>query len=555
MELSSVVLQKALQSSKNLGDLTQVWIREITARTRAENVVSTVKLTVGDTASLVAPAALVAEVVLQTGLADKKTPLRVLLIGRDPMIRLDHSVWASLAGDMIGRPGQVVITLTHAEQAITSMYPVAQALRLPHCNVMLPEQILAAGQPNVDLAIWVHPAAEVDSPEEQKHGQIALHLHKNEVPVVACLFNETDLHGQNIILSSAGLSLVPFGEGLKRGSKAINRFGISSRNVGLEGGWGAVLCHLTDSEVRRADNEVALVKAALSLLRLEGGIASSWALGQRINGVAFNRIIPIGLLGNMAVEPTTGHLLAHDDESNRLAILGHLWNEKRKAMPSGGEELLIWAAGVKLSFGQALPKETEKRKSAISALEHAFDQGALDAGIALARGYEATGHEESREKALQLYRRIDTAHPLSAYALAHGAVSSGEQATALRCFGAAAEAGYPLAMSDLAVFVQQMNIQGIDPWALLAQAAQLGDPDANVYLAERELKAERLQPSLEYLRQAWQIGHKEALNFAFNLATFMQGQKLGNRHKLKQELRDIENQAKKVGVTLTYGGV
>ncbi|HDV4147604.1 MULTISPECIES: sel1 repeat family protein [Pseudomonas] len=550
-----MVLQKALQSSKNLGDLTQVWIREITARTRAENVVSTVKLTVGDTASLVAPAALVAEVVLQTGLADKKTPLRVLLIGRDPMIRLDHSVWASLAGDMIGRPGQVVITLTHAEQAITSMYPVAQALRLPHCNVMLPEQILAAGQPNVDLAIWVHPAAEVDSPEEQKHGQIALHLHKNEVPVVACLFNETDLHGQNIILSSAGLSLVPFGEGLKRGSKAINRFGISSRNVGLEGGWGAVLCHLTDSEVRRADNEVALVKAALSLLRLEGGIASSWALGQRINGVAFNRIIPIGLLGNMAVEPTTGHLLAHDDESNRLAILGHLWNEKRKAMPSGGEELLIWAAGVKLSFGQALPKETEKRKSAISALEHAFDQGALDAGIALARGYEATGHEESREKALQLYRRIDTAHPLSAYALAHGAVSSGEQATALRCFGAAAEAGYPLAMSDLAVFVQQMNIQGIDPWALLAQAAQLGDPDANVYLAERELKAERLQPSLEYLRQAWQIGHKEALNFAFNLATFMQGQKLGNRHKLKQELRDIENQAKKVGVTLTYGGV
>ncbi len=266
-----MVLQKALQSSKNLGDLTQVWIREITARTRAENVVSTVKLTVGDTASLVAPAALVAEVVLQTGLADKKTPLRVLLIGRDPMIRLDHSVWASLAGDMIGRPGQVVITLTHAEQAITSMYPVAQALRLPHCNVMLPEQILAAGQSNVDLAIWVHPAAEVDSPEEQKHVQIALHLHKNEVPVVACLFNETDLHGQNIILSSAGLSLVPFGEGLKRGSKAINRFGISSRNVGLEGGWGAVLCHLTDSEVRRADNEVALVKAALSLLRLEGG--------------------------------------------------------------------------------------------------------------------------------------------------------------------------------------------------------------------------------------------------------------------------------------------
>ncbi|MFK1354698.1 hypothetical protein ACIUYZ_00095 [Pseudomonas aeruginosa] len=550
-----MVLQKALQSSKNLGDLTQVWIREITARTRAENVVSTVKLTVGDTASLVAPAALVAEVVLQTGLADKKTPLRILLIGRDPMIRLDHSVWASLAGDMIGRPGQVEISLTHAEQAITSMYPVAQALRLPHCNVMLPEQILAAGQPNVDLAIWVHPATEVDSPEEQKHVQIALHLQKNEVPVVACLFNETDLHGQNIILSSSGLHLVPLGEGLKRGSKAINRFGISSRNVGLEGGWGAVLCHLTDSEVRRADNEVALVKAALSLLRLEGGIASSWALGQRINGVAFNRIIPIGLLGNMAVEPTTGHLLAHDDESNRLAILGHLWNEKRKAMPSGGEELLIWAAGVKLSFGQALPKETEKRKSAISALEHAFDQGALDAGIALARGYEATGHEESREKALQLYRRIDTAHPLSAYALAHGAVSSGEQATALRCFGAAAEAGYPLAMSDLAVFVQQMNIQGIDPWALLAQAAQLGDPDANVYLAERELKAERLQPSLEYLRQAWQIGHKEALNFAFNLVTFMQGQKLGNRHKLKQELRDIENQAKKVGVTLTYGGV
>ncbi|MBF2998664.1 hypothetical protein HKT22_37950, partial [Pseudomonas aeruginosa] len=80
-----------------------------------------------------------------------------------------------------------------------------------------------------------------------------------------------------------------------------------------------------------------------------------------------------------------GQLLSHDEETNRLAILGNLWAEKLKTMPSGGEHLLVWASSVKLSYSLAFPKEPEKREATIAALEHALEEGVLDAGIGLAR--------------------------------------------------------------------------------------------------------------------------------------------------------------------------
>ena len=62
------------------------------------------------------------------------------------------------------------------------------------------------------------------------------------------------------------------------------------------------------------------------------------------------------------------------------------------------------------------------------------------------------------------------------------------------------------------------------------------------------------QEALDLLRKAWQVGHKGAVDLAFSLATYMRDQKLGNRHKLKQELRDIEGQAKKLGIKFAHGG-
>ncbi len=555
MESAHVGLENVLQASKNLGDLTQTWIREITARAKKAGVTSTVKLTVADTVSLVAPAALIASVIQKTGMASAPGPIRVLLIGRDPMIRLDHAVWASLAGDMIGRPGEVEIILTYAEQAITSLYPIAQALRLPHCTVMTPEQIQGGSAEGVSVELWLHPAAEVDTEVEQEHLRITQQLMSAAVPVFACVFNETDLNGQNIVLSHAKLRLNPLGDVIRRGSSAINRFGISSADLGLEGGWGAIICRLCPaSGERHTDVDVCQVKTALAVLRLEGGLSSTWSLGQRVNGVAFNRLIPVGLMGNLAIEPTTGQLLSHDEETNRLAILGNLWAEKLKTMPSGGEDLLVWASSVKLSYSLALPKEPEKREATIAALEHALEEGVLDAGIGLARGYEATGKPELREKALQIYRQIGSAHPLSAYALAHDELFAGNDKAALEHFKASAEAGYPLALTDLAVFVLQHHLEGIDPWDLLTRSAALGDPDANVYLAERRMNDNLPQEALDLLRKAWQVGHKGAVDLAFRLATYMRDQKLGNRHKLKQELRDIEGQAKKLGIKLAHGG-
>src|SRR5690606_39102061 len=135
---------------------------------------------------------------------------------------------------------------------------------------------------------------------------------KSDVPVYTSWFNVSNLHAQNYLLNDQSLRLSPLGGPLKRGSDALYRVAIWTTSVGIERGRAAVLAKLERSTPSCGSEELALVSTALRLRCIEGAIHSSWQLGQRINGVAFNRIIPIGLLGNMALDTSTGHVLSED---------------------------------------------------------------------------------------------------------------------------------------------------------------------------------------------------------------------------------------------------
>jgi len=539
-------LATTFETAKNLGVLTEAWLRHVKGILKENPVDIGIKLQVDSAASVVAPAALVATLVRQSGLTVGSDPLRVLLIGSDPLIRFDNSKWASLAGEMLGSPDAIDILLTVDEDAGSEFSKLATALSLKPCGVITHEDACSESGPRVDFAIWVHPAGESSDPGERQNMSTAIGMARQRgVPVYTASFNEVDLHAQNYLIHEQAWQMVPLGGAIERGSKAINKFGISTADLGVEGGWGAILGKLEVSLPTLSEVEISLVRTAMRLVCAEGALHSSWTLGQRINGVAFNRIIPVGLLGNMAIDPQTGHILQQDEDSRELRLIGHLWQAALETMPVSKRDLLPWACELKLAFLSELPKEDERRKEAVATLEDGFRAGVFAAGVALARCYEASKADGSSAKAVQWYREVGNRHPLSAYSLAYLAIEDDDYATAETHLRASSGYGYPVAMTDLGKLLCSTDREG-EGLQLLGEAAALKDPEANYEMGEVSAKEGDLQSALNHLRQAWTYGHAEAAALAAQIAQFMLDHGIGKRSLIKREVKEILTYQKKL---------
>ncbi|MHC5195096.1 tetratricopeptide repeat protein [Pseudomonas frederiksbergensis] len=536
--VGNLSLAKAFQNSKNLADLTSTWVRHVKTEMQTKGVDTQLKLQVGDSASLVAPAALVAGIVVESGLTYDQAPLRVLLIASDPLVRFDRSTWASMAGDFLGSPGSIEVILNVEEDAVSSGFPIAEALCLKPCTVLSHEDARAAAAERIDLAIWVHPATESMDAAECENSATAIALASAGVPTYVTSFNEVDLLGQNFLLNELAVELQPVGGLLARGSRAINRFGISTMGLGVEGGWCAIFSKLAPASTQLDALDIQRVKTALGLFCVEGAIHNAWTLGQHINGVAFNRVLPVGLIGNMAIDAKTGHLFAENDATKELELVGHLWKSKLATMPAEKRELLLWACDVKLSFLAALPREDGKRKEAIGILESGFKAGVVAAGVGLARAYEASKLDGGKDKARSLYFEIGDGHPISAYALAYQAYETGDEANAEALFRASADQGYPVAQADLGKLLHASGRfqEGVRQLNLAAKA---GDPEANYVLGELAVKGSLFMESLDLLRKAWQFGHAEAANLGLQVAKHMLDNSIGKRSLIKRELKEV----------------
>lgn len=530
-------LASAFEKSKNLGDLTYGWLSHVSTVIKTRGIDNSIRLEIGNAPSLIAPAALVATIVRQAGFALGAAPVRTLLIGSDPLIRLDHSAWTGMAGDLLDAPGSVHVLLTFEEEALTTLNPLAEALGLRKCEVVDHADI-QCGSGCIDLAIWIHPATESLEEAEADNARTALYLARAGIPVYATSFNDVDVFGQNFILNPEHVCLAPLGGEILRGSRALNKFAIATKQLGVEGGWSAVISKIEPATRIIPSADIDMVRTALQLFCAEGAIHSSWSLGQRVNGVAFNRIIPVGLLGNMAVDPQTGYVLAQDEDTRELQLIGHLWASKLATMPVVKEDLLLWASEIKLSFLTGLPKEDGKRADAIKILEEAYARGLCAAGIALARFYEGSQKDGSAALAAELYGQIGNSHPLSAYSLAYKALECGKDHLVEPFLRAAVEFGYPVACTDLG---KHLYAQGRGQEALqeLRLGAKAGDAEANYVLGELYTKANQLQESLPFFRKAWELGHLEAARLSLEVATHMLKNGLGKRAFIKREVKEI----------------
>lgn len=549
-----MTLATTFETAKNLGVLTDAWLRHVRSALKARPADIGVKLQVDNAASIVAPGALVATLVRDSGLMSKRGKVRVLLLGSDPLIRFDKSRWASMAGDFLGSPGCVEITLTADEDANSEFSKLAIELELPECSV-LSHADAKAGREDVDLVIWLHPAMETSDEGELQNMTTAIAMANEQgVPTYTASFNEVDLHAQNFLIHDKAWQLVPLGGSIGRGAASLNRFGIATADLGVEGGWAAILGKLKPSEPRLAAVDIALVRSAMRLVCAEGALHSSWTLGQRVNGVAFNKIIPVGLLGNMAIDPQTGHVFQRDEDSQELRIIGHLWSTMVSTMPAGKQEMLLWACSVKLAFLSELPKEDARRKEAVTSLEEGFADGVVEAGIALARCYEGSKADGSHEKAKGWYQLVGDRHPMGAYSLAYECLEAGDMAGAEGHLRAAAETGYPVAMTDLGKFLCTHGCED-DGLKYLGKAAELKDPEANYELGELSAKGGQFPEALEYLRQAWTYGHSEASALAGEIADYMLAQGIGKRSLVKREIKEIATYQKKLNRRRVVGAV
>lgn len=541
----NVSLSKAFKQSRNLGDLTAAWVKHLHAEVVARDISTKVKFATGDTASLLAPAALIAKVLVGAGIETEGRAFRVLLLGDDAIARMDRAMWAQYAGNFLGDDTTVKIYQCKDELPTSPLFSVGEALGLQISEVVPHASIEAGEHEEFDLAIWIHPASEVKDHDDSSLAS-ALALHGRGVPVFACVFNELDWHVQNYMLSNEGMQLSLLSDALERGAATINNFGISSQDVGIDGGWGAILCRLEPSNTVLPKQDVDAVYAAVAMLRIEGASNGSWIFGRRINGVAFNKIIPTGLLGSMAVDDKTGYILTENNKPRIINVIGHLWTDQLARMPKSTFELLAWASRIKLAYLNKLPKEEGKRKEAIAILTQAHQDGVIDAAIGLARGYEATGSKEGLALARELYKQVGADHPMSAYAVGHALAEQGQMAKASEFLEISSAFGYPPATTDFGIVQCQLGNVG-KGMAAIKKAAALGDSKASFIMAEQMIEEGHYMESFAPLRAAWSIGHAQALETALWLAKNLMDKNMGKRVQLKQELRDIESFQKKRG--------
>lgn len=76
----------------------------------------------------------------------------------------------------------------------------------------------------------------------------------------------------------------------------MNKFGYATAEVGIEGGWGAVITTLQPASMTSTPDDWRFITLAMSLFRLEGATSAAWSLGEVVAGVSFNQCKPVGPL-------------------------------------------------------------------------------------------------------------------------------------------------------------------------------------------------------------------------------------------------------------------
>lgn len=529
-------LRASFKRSANIGILASQWLEHFQQQVKGAGSVMPAQTGPDGAVSLIAPAALLARLIDAEYEGPTIRALRVLVISEDPIGIMDSGVWCNYAAEFAGLTHGIELFGTSNQTVQSSMYPAAVALGLSPFTQIAPDDAQSQAW---DLVAWVHPVVERE--DGAQACQLVKALVSAGAPVYACVYNELDAYVQAYGLNAHGMALNMLGAAggnCEVVADSVNRHGISIKSTGVDGGWGALLGKIGDATESLPHEDWRVIRTAMNLTRLEGVREAPWCYGERVSGVAFGKSKPVGLIGNMAVDSVTGLILTNCTATSLLNVIGHAWDLILTELPVDRFKLLPWAARAKLCFNQSLSKETKARQESIDLLEADYRTGMIEAGIALARGYEAIGTEQSVDNAFVIYREIGGRHPMSIYALAHEQVRGEHLGSAESLFLNAAAVGYAPAITDLAKLMYETGRpeKGLP---LLETAAHRGDAEASFIYAEELIHQGEYAKALISLRASWSSGYMDALDTAEWLCGEMLANKLGNKGNLQRELKDI----------------
>ncbi len=531
-------LRSEFRKAKNIHALAQAWVSHLSGQAAELQKTPSTEVKADGAVSLIAPAALVAQVLSLEFPDVVERRLRVLMVAHDQISFMDNGAWLSYAAGFGGFEQGVHIACMPFTAVQSNLYPTAVDLGLTELEQLSHAE---AQSQDWDLMLWIHPCLEYSEANEAV--ALAVAMQQAGVPVYAAMYNELDALIQSYGMSDRGLEFSWLDgtcteKALSKSS--VNRFGIATGDIGVDGGWGAVLTKLTaaTSSIRPGDWDA--VKMAMALVRLDGEVASDWRFAEAVGGVAFNTYSPVGLIGNMAVDRKSGLLLSSCSTTHVLKVVGHVPQDLLDDLPVTPFGLVAWAARVKMLFTNSITREDRKRKEAIELLQKAFSMGMVEAGIALARIYEHIGTASSRLNANGIYARLGAGHFMSAYALAHEALQSGHAGEALRYLNAASNAGYPPAMTDYGCLLLEAG-EVESATALLKAAGKRGDKEASFRLGEVMIQSGRYHEAIIELRKAWSAGHEEALALTEWLCAEMLKNGLGRASLVKREQKDAKS--------------
>ena len=495
-------LAEAFEKSKNLGKLSQAWWAHLQKEMAAKAISTTVKAVADQAASLIAPAALIANIA-RSSFTPLPQRLRVLVLGRDPIFRIDSGRWNSYAGEFLGIEQVEILTLI-AEDPKTSISAVAEGLGLPAATLIDSELLQACEGDRIDMVLWVHPLNEIVDPYTVQACSLATDLAGKGIPVFACHFNEVDHIAQSVILESGGLQFELL-KGPGRQYPYVNQFGIASRGTGVRGGWGAMMSRVTPSSTKREHSDIAAVRCALGLLRAEGGGFDRWTLGDALASPSGTSARVMGLLGDMAIDQRYGRVFFLDDDGKRLQVKGQVWLTMLKQMPGNLADLVVWASRIYVNFAFETPPADSDRNLFIKALEEGISAGLVEASIGLARCMEGMKTLESTTRAEALYQANVRTSPMAAYYVAHTLVNSNLQLAADHLQWAA-DQGYAHAVCDMGRLIMDDKSNQELADKLFQDAAELGDVVAMYHLGMRAASRGELEQSKATVKPGVEMG-------------------------------------------------
>tara|TARA_R110002124_G_scaffold128157_19_gene288719 strand:+ start:16117 stop:17766 length:1650 start_codon:yes stop_codon:yes gene_type:complete len=522
--------------SKNIFTFTSAFLKQFLKSADDRGVKIPVPLDATGMATFMAPAALIAQAI-SNEFDPSSAKLKVLIASQDKMVMIDKGMWLSFAKEMLGDEYKIDLFSTSFAYSESNIYSCAKELGLQEVGDIT---IAEAEAESWDLMIWLSPALEMGFQDEL--ACLAASLKSKGTTVIATMYNELDAIIQSYAISPSGYEFEWLNGSMRDtalSKSSLNRYGIATEKLGIEGGWGAVFTRLAKSHEPISDEDRKALILSARITSLEGAKDLNWGFGDKVDGVAFGKYEPVGLIGNLAADRNSGFLLKQCFETQRLKCIGHLPAGEPRLVPRNSFLLAPWGARTLLIFKESITKEASKRSEAIELMQSAFDNGLIEAGIALARSYESIGTESYKAKANELYAIMDDSHYMSAYACAHKALGRSDESECLRLLTVASAHQYPPAMTDLGLLHLEKGdtIHGVK---MITAAAAAGDVEAKFRLGEMSIQAGNYEDAFTLLRDAWNTGHAQALELSEWLCTQLIGRPEAKASLVKRELKDIK---------------